>query len=179
MATLAGALLWGLGDLGVRRVGGAFSLVDTDGRAVTDRDFRGRWMLVYFGYTSCPDVCPLTLHDMAEALDRLGPRAARVQPVFVTVDPERDTPAVLRAYAAAVDPRLVALTGSESAVSTTLHAFRIQREVRHLAGRPHDDYLVDHTSVLFLIGPDGRFVAPVRADESPDRMATEIAVHLS
>ena len=179
MATLAGAILWSLGDLGGHRVGGAFSLVDTGGRVVTDRDFRGRWMLVYFGYTSCPDVCPLTLHDMAEALDRLGPRAGRVQPVFITVDPQRDTPAVLRTYAASIDPRLVALTGSESAIGTTLRAFQVQREVRHLAGRPHDDYLVDHTSVLFLIGPDGRFVAPIRPDEPPDRLATDIGAHLS
>ena len=179
MAMLAGIVLWGMGDFGVRRVGGAFSLVDTNGRTVTDRDFRGRYALVYFGYTSCPDVCPLALHDMAAALDRLGPRAAQVQPVFVTVDPQRDTPAVLRAYATAIDPRLVALTGSENAIGTALRAFRVQREARHLAGRPHDDYLVDHTSVLFLLGPDGRFVAPVRADEPPDRMAADIGAHLS
>ena len=179
MAVLAGAILWGKGDGGIRRVGGAFSLVDTDGRTVTDRDFRGRWVLVYFGYTSCPDVCPLTLHDMAEALERLGPKGARVQPVFVTVDPQRDTPAVLRAYAASIDPRLVALTGPEDAVATTLRAFRVQREIRHVAGQPHDDYLLDHTAVLFLLGPDGRFIAPVRADEPPDRMAAAIGAHVS
>ena len=179
MAVLAGGILWGLGDVGTRRVGGAFTLVDANGRAVTERDFRGRWTLVYFGYTSCPDVCPLALHDMAEALERLGPRGARVQPVFVTVDPGRDTPAVLRDYVAAIDPRLVALTGSDEAVAATLRAFRVQRDVRPMAGHPHGDYLVDHTSVLFLMGPDGRFVAPVRVDEPPDRMAADIGAHVS
>ncbi len=178
MAALAGAILWGVGDLGTRPVGGSFALVDTTGRTVTDRDFRGRYMLVYFGYTTCPDVCPTTLHGMAEALGRLGPKGTRVQPVFITVDPQRDTQAVLRDYVAAIDPHLIALTGADDAVADALRAYRVQREFRPTPAH-HADYLVDHSSVLYLMGPDGRFVAPVRADEPADRMAADIAAHVS
>lgn len=183
MAGLAGAILWGLGDLGTRAVGGPFALLDTNGAPVTDQDFRGRYMLVYFGYTTCPDVCPTTLHEMAEALGQLGAKGARVQPVFITVDPRRDTPAVLRGYTAAIDPHLVALTGQEDAVAAALRAYRVQREFRPAQTRQgeihHGGYLLDHSSVLYLMGPDGRFVAPVRADEPAGRMAADIAAHLS
>jgi protein SCO1/2 len=174
---LAGAMLWGLGDIGTRPIGGPFALVNTDGVSVTDRAFRGRYMLVYFGYTTCPDVCPTTLHEMAGALDRLGPHGAQVQPVFITVDPRRDTPAVLGDYVAAIDPHLVALTGRDDAIAAVLRAYRVQRDFR--PAPHHGDYLVDHSSVLYLMGPDGRFVAPVRADAPADRMAAEIAAHLS
>ena len=162
----------------MRPIGGSFALVDTNGRTVTDRDFRGRYVLLYFGYTTCPDICPTTLHDMAEALDRLGPKGARVQPLFVTVDPQRDTPAVLRAYVAAVDPHLVALTGGDDAVAAMLKSYRVERAFRPMPAH-RGGYLVDHSSVLYLLGPDGSFIAPVRADEPADRMAADIAAHVS
>lgn len=179
LACLAGGLLWSVGGpLVSGEVGGPFALIDASGKPVTDRDFRGRYMLIYFGYTSCPDICPTTLHEMALALDRLGPKAARVQPVFVTVDPARDTQAVLRDYAAAIDPRLIALTGPDAAIAATLDAYRVHRAFHYPPSHPAD-YLVDHSSVLYLMGPDGRFVAPVRADAPSDRMAAGIAAHVS
>src|SRR4029077_7237917 len=98
-------------------VGGPFTLRDGNGRTVTERDFRGKYMLVYFGYTFCPDVCPTTLNEMSEALDRLGPKADRVQPIFITVDPKRDTPAVVKQYVTAFTPRLIGLTGTPEQIA--------------------------------------------------------------
>ena len=110
-----GAFLW-LSQGGTASfVGGPFALEDGNGRQVTDRDFRGKYMLVYFGYTFCPDVCPTTLNEVADALDRLGAKADRLQPIFITVDPKRDTPAVVKQYVAAFTPRLIGLTGSAGA----------------------------------------------------------------
>jgi protein SCO1/2 len=109
--------------------GGPFALVDHDGRPRRDTDFRGRHLLVYFGYTSCPDLCPLGLDTIAQALDLLGPRADAVQPVFVTVDPARDTPEVLREYVASFDARLLGLTGSEADIRSVTKAYRVHRRL--------------------------------------------------
>ena len=176
VAVLACATLWGLDAArGPPGVGGPFTLLDANGGAVTDRTFRGRFVLLYFGYTSCPDICPTTLATMAAALDQLGPAGARVQPVFITVDPARDTPSVLRAYAASIDPRLVALTGTEGEITDALRMFHVERSFHPGHGGA---YLVDHTAVLYLLGPGGGFVAPIRADLPADRMAAAIAAHL-
>ena len=106
-----GAFMWLSGGGTASLVGGPFTLQDGSGRQVTDRDFRGKYMLVYFGYTFCPDVCPTTLNEVADALDRSGSKADRLQPIFITVDPKRDTPAVVKQYVAAFTPRLIGLTG--------------------------------------------------------------------
>lgn len=174
---LAGGLLWTAGGPGAGGIGGTFHLVDTRERPVTDRDFRGRWTLIYFGYTRCPDVCPTTLHGMAEALRGLGPDADRVRAVFITVDPARDTPAALRDYLDAIDPGLVGLTGTPEQVAAAERAFRITSEVHH-AGAAPDSYVVDHSAVLFLIGPDGRFVAPIPIDAPSAAIAWEIRQRL-
>ena len=154
-------------------VGGPFSLVDGDGKPVTDKTWRGRYMLVYFGYTFCPDVCPTTLNNVADALDKLGAGADRVQPLFVTVDPKRDGPAVVKQYAAAFGPRMVGLTGSPEQIRAAARAYRVYFS-EHKTGAGPDEYTMDHSSVLYLMGPDGRFVAPIRAEASGEQMAAEL-----
>ena len=173
-----GAFLW-LGRGGTASlIGGPFSLEDGNGRQVTDRDFRGKYMLIYFGYTFCPDVCPTTLTDMADALDRLGPKADRLQPLFITIDPKRDTPAVVKQYAAAFSPRLIGLTGSPEQIAQVANAYRVYY-AEHRTGPGPGDYTMDHSSILYLMGPDGRFIAPIRADETAADMAADIAKSIS
>lgn len=176
---LASGYLWLVGA-GSRTVaiGGPFELTQGDGRPVTDRSFRGKYLLIYFGYTSCQDVCPSTLTSLAAALDRLGERASLVQPVFITVDPRRDTPDVVRAYAASFTPRLIGLTGTADQVRQVSREYRISSVVHHAGPKP-ERYAVDHSSVLHLVGPDGRYIAPIRADETADAMAMTIARYLS
>lgn len=147
----------GVGVGGVA-LGGPFTLVNSQSRTVTDRSFRGRWMLVYFGYTSCPDVCPTELQTIVAALDRIGPAAAgRIAPLFITVDPARDTPAVLGRYTALFGPQLIGLTGSAAQIGGVEHAFRVYHaEVTQDGG---NNYLVNHSSFMYLVGPQGRFDA--------------------
>lgn len=172
------ALLW-LGDAVTRpAIGGPFSLVAGDGRTVTDRDLRGRFLLIYFGYTNCPDVCPTTLAEVSAALDRLGPLADRVQPVLITVDPERDTPAVLAPYAAAFSPRLIGLTGSPAAIADVEREYRVYAAIRRTGGRP-GAYSVDHSSVLYLMAPDGGLVAQLPADAKAPVLAAELRRRIS
>ncbi len=153
-------------------IGGPFTLIDGSGQTVTDRTFRGRFMLVYFGYTFCPDVCPTTLTTVAAALDRLGPQADQVQPLFITVDPARDTPKVMHEYTAAFSPRILGLTGSEQQIGAVARGYRVYFASHAAAGT--SDYTVDHSSILYLMGPDGRFVAPLRTDQSAGALAAEI-----
>jgi protein SCO1/2 len=178
---LAGCYLWFLGGTSASQtaaIGGPFELVGANGRTVTDRSFRGRYLLVYFGYTACRDVCPTTLSAVEQALDALGPGAARIQPLFITVDPARDTPDVLRAYLAAMTPRVIGLTGTPAQIRKVQQEYRVTSIV-HPAGPGGTGYTVDHSSVLYLVGPDGQYLAPIRADESAADMAAAIAGHLS
>jgi protein SCO1/2 len=175
LLVLAGAYLALLGGPAAAGVGGPFVLTGGDGRQVTDRMLRGRYAVLYFGYTHCGDVCPQTLASLAAALDSLGPEADRVQAVFVSVDPARDTPEVMRAYTQAISPRLVGLTGTGPQVRDAARAYRVSA-VEHRAGP--EGYSIDHGSVLYLMGPDGRFVAPIRADESAPEIAEELRRHL-
>jgi protein SCO1/2 len=169
----AGGYIWLSGGTPVG-IGGPFALVNGDGKAVSDKDFRGKYMLVYFGYTFCPDVCPTTLNAVADAMDRLGPKAERLRPVFITVDPKRDSPAVVKQFAAAFGPRVEGLTGSAAQIATVAKAYRVYY-AEHRTGQGPDDYTMDHSSVLYLMGPDGRFIAPIRADMPADQMATALA----
>ncbi len=154
-------------------VGGPFSLIDGDGHPVTDQTWHGKYMLVYFGYTFCPDVCPTTLTNLAGALAKLGPRADQLQPLFITVDPKRDTPEVVKRYAAAFDPRIIGLTGSDAQIAAAAKAYRVYYAV-HRTGPGPDDYSMDHSSVLYLMGKDGKFIAPLRADQSGDQLAATL-----
>ena len=135
-------------------------------------------MLVYFGYTFCPDVCPTTLNQVAEALEKLGPKADRVQPLFITVDPKRDTPPVVQQFVSAFTPRLIGLTGTPEEIAKVAKEYRVYYAVHENGGSP-GDYTVDHSSILYLMGPSGNFVAPIRADESGAEIATNIARYLS
>lgn len=135
-------------------IGGPFTLVDHNGRTVTDQTFRGRWMLVFFGYTRCPDACPMALSEMSQALDALGPLAERVQPLFVSVDTERDTPETMRGFFDAFDPRILGLAGSAEQVAAAARAYRaFYRRVDQ-----GSDYTMDHSTLLYVMGPDGRYV---------------------
>jgi protein SCO1/2 len=171
----AGGFLWlsrsgGNGTLGI---GGPFTLQDGSGKTVTDKDFRGKYMLVYFGYTFCPDVCPTTLNAVADAMDKMGPAASRIQPLFITVDPKRDTPPVVKQYAAAFGPSIEGLTGTPAEIATVAKEYRVYY-AEHRTGPGPNDYSMDHSSVLYLMSPDGGFIAPVRADQSGDEIAANL-----
>lgn len=155
-------------------IGGPFSLVDQTGRRVTNEDFKGRFMLVYFGYTFCPDVCPLGLQTIAQALDALpSDQQERIVPLFVTVDPERDTVEVMRGYVGSFHPRLVGLTGSEDEIRSTLSAYRVYAQE---AAEPEDgSYLVDHSTFTYLMGPDGRYVTHFGHATTAEEMAARLA----
>ena len=189
---VAVALLWRheLGPSGASRltlesagaagptIGGSFTLVDHNGKTVTARDFRGRFMLVYFGYTYCPDVCPTTLTTMADAIDILAGDGDSVVPVFITVDPERDTPEHLKMYVNYFHPRLVGLTGTSASVAAAAKAYRIYYAKARQDGASGDDYLMDHLSFVFLMGPDGAFRAHFENGIGPDAMAKRIREYL-
>jgi len=156
-------------------IGGPFTLVDQSGRTVTDADFRGRLKLVYFGYTFCPDVCPTTLTTIGDALDRLGPEGKDIVVLFITVDPERDTPEALKEYIGAFHSRIVGLTGTEAQVAAAAQAYRVfYAKVREKGADP-DDYLMDHSAYVYLMGRDGGFLAHFPHGISPERMAEQIA----
>ncbi len=140
------------------KFGGPFELIDHTGAVTGSRDFRGKFMLIQFGYTYCPDICPIGLDTMAAALDRLGDAAGDVQPIFITVDPARDTPEQLASFVVHFHPDLIGLTGSEADIQKVAKAFKVHR--RKVVPRNADaaDYMVDHGSITYLMGPDGRFV---------------------
>jgi protein SCO1/2 len=191
IAVLAGLLAAGLGvvvggslwrersDAAIgRAIGGPFTLTDPAGRSVTERDLRGRYALIYFGYTYCPDVCPTTLTDLAGALHDLGAKADRVTPVFITVDPRRDTPKVMGQYTAAFSPRLLGLTGTPAQIAQVEAEYGVYA-ARQVTGPGADDYTMAHSSLLYLMAPNGRFLAPIAADQSPAQMAAAIARSMS
>jgi len=169
----AGGFLWLTGATGGPAIGGPFTLENSSGKMVTNRNFRGKFMLVYFGYTYCPDICPTTLNAVASTLDKLGPDAKELTPIFITVDPQRDTPEVMKRYTAAFSPAIVGLTGTPAEIAKVAREYRVYY-ARHVTGPGPNDYSMDHSSVLYLMGPNGQFIAPLRADESPAKMATEI-----
>jgi protein SCO1/2 len=184
LAFLAAGALWHLAGetnparvrvTGAASVGGSFALLDQNGETRTDADFRGRWMLIYFGYTHCPDVCPTTLSLMSEVLNRLGKRAERLAPIFITVDPERDTPEVMKAYLASFDPRFIGLTGPPSHIASAAAAYRVYVG-RHLL--PGGGYSMDHSSVIYLMNPVGKFAADYDESQGPDAIAADIEKRL-
>lgn len=136
-----------------------YLLMDVQGRAVTQEDFRGRLQLVTFGYISCPDVCPTTLLEIKQVLEGLGEEAARLQAIFITVDPERDTPAVLREYTAAFDRRILGLTGSAELLRRAAESFRVRYEKVWEPGAAADNYAMNHTAGMVLLDDRGRFLA--------------------
>lgn len=157
-------------------VGGPFELTDQLGRRVTDKDFRGKLMLVYFGYVYCPDACPTALQNMADAIDQLGPAGDDVVPIFITIDPARDTAEVLKDYAEAFHPRLRALTGTPEEISKAARAYRVfYRKVEETAP---GEYIMDHSSIIFLMSRDGRYLTHFTHFSLPEPMAAEIKKRL-
>ena len=188
LAIAAIAMAWGMlwlapsiGDttaaFGAVSVGGPFGLTDHTGRHVTDATYRGRLMLVYFGYTFCPDVCPTELQTMASALDLLGPDAGRIVPLFITVDPERDTVPILKDYVALFDGRLIGLTGTDAEIAAVTKAYRVYYAKATPKGSTA--YLMDHSSFLYLMGPDGSFRALFRQGMSADDLAKGLRARLA
>ena len=162
---------------GSARVGGPFSLVDHSGRRVSERDFRGRHMLIAFGPTRSPDVTPAVLQAMAAALGRLGQRGDRITPVLITLDPEHDRPAVLAAYVGRFHPRLVGLTGSRAEVAAVARAYHVDFG-RESDPRTPQQYQIEHAALLYLMGPDGRFVTHFGPGTGVDAMAERLAKEL-
>lgn len=159
-------------------VGGPFTLTDQYGKQRSDIDFRGKYMLIYFGYTTCPDVCPTALQEMTVALDELGDAARDIQPIFITVDPERDTVARMKEFAANFHPRLLALTGSLDAVKKAAKEYRVYFAKAKNDEAP-DGYLMDHTSIIYLMDRDGRYLTHFTHQLNPSDMAKQIRDHLS
>jgi len=131
-------------------------------------------MLVYFGYTYCPDVCPTTLSALAAALDKLGPKASELAPIFITIDPRRDTPQVMGRYTAAFSPRLIGLTGTPAEIAKVAKEYWVYY-AKHVTGPGPNDYSMDHSSIIYMMGPNGKFIAPVHAESSPADMAADIS----
>jgi len=162
---------------GTALVGGPFSLVGTDGKPVTDRDFRGRYMLIFFGFTHCPDICPAELQVIAQALEQLGDKAKNVVPIFITLDPERDTPEAMGSYVKSFGPNFVGLTGSPEAIAAAAKAYRVSYakvEDKESAA----DYGVDHSALVYLMDPEGRYVTYFSYGLSADQMAEKLGKSL-
>lgn len=159
------------GLIGQPTVGGPFELVNGDGEIVTEADFAGSHLIVYFGFTYCPDICPTELISIADALDLLAPaEAARVQPIFVTVDPERDTPEVVQDYASHFHERMIGLTGSAEQIKAAASAYRVYY-AKQEATDPDSPYLMAHTSYIYVMDGEGRYVRHFRMGATPEEIA--------
>ena len=158
-------------------VGGPFSMINHKGEPVTEKNFLGRPMLLFFGFTYCPDVCPTELQVMAAALDELGEKAKDVQPIFVTVDPERDSPEVLAAYVGNFGDRFTGLTGSNEQVAAMAKTYRVFFARQDNKERP-GEYLMDHSSIIYLMGPDGKFLKHFTYTTDAKQLAAGIALAL-
>lgn len=161
-------------ETGQAQVGGPFSLTDQTGKRVTEKDFLGRFMLVFFGFTNCPDICPSGLQVMAAGLDKLGAKADQVTPIFITVDPARDTVEKLGAYVKSFHPRLVALTGSDAEIAAAIKSYRVYVQ-KVTDDKNPSSYTFDHASLFYLMGKDGAFIAPVPHTTDPNAVAETLA----
>ncbi len=170
-AALMDALMWGQ-----EPIGGPFRLIDHTGAVRTDADYRGKLALIYFGYTHCPDVCPTDLQAMASVLDLLGDAGQAVQPLFITVDPERDTPGHLANYVPLFHPRLVGLTGEASVIRQVARAYKVYHAKVILEDA--SEYAIDHSAFIYLVDREGRYLGFFPPGTSPERIATVIRPHL-
>ena len=159
--------------MGQAQVGGPFSLTDHTGKRVTDQDFRGRFMLVFFGFTFCPDVCPTALQVMAAALDKIGSKAEQITPVLITVDPERDTPEQMAMYVKSFHPRLVGMTGSPEEIAAVAKAYRVYFK-RVPDPKSSGGYTMDHSAIIYVMGPDGAFRTHFPYTVNADAMAERL-----
>jgi cytochrome oxidase Cu insertion factor (SCO1/SenC/PrrC family) len=157
-------------------IGGPFTLTDAEGKRRTDAEFSGKHMLVFFGFANCPDFCPTALVTISQAMEKLGPKAEKLVPIFITVDPERDTPAVLKNYGQNFDKRILMLTGSAEDIAAVARAYRV-----YYAKRPLEkagEYTMDHSAYIYLIGPGGKYVTHFRHAIAPDDLARALAKQL-
>jgi protein SCO1/2 len=152
-------------------IGGPFKLIDQNGKPVTDQDMKGRPYLVFFGYTHCPDICPTTLFELSEVLRALGKDADKTGALFVSIDPERDTPAAMKDYLSSFDPHLVGATGDAKAIDAAEKAYRVY--AKKVPGEK-GDYSMDHTALVYLMDKQGRFVAPFKLNRKPEEAAAEL-----
>jgi len=159
------------------QIGGPFTLVDHGGRTVRWQDLAGKWRIVYFGYTYCPDACPTDVGVMMRGLDRFlkqhPAEGAKIQPIFITIDPQRDTPARVGEFAEAFGPRLMGLTGTPAQVDQAAKAFAVY--YARGKGSPGGAYLMDHSRIAYLMDPDGKPIAMLPVDKGPDAIAAELA----
>jgi protein SCO1 len=155
----------------VAAVGGPFRLEDENGKSVTDADMKGHPFLVFFGFTRCPDICPTTLFEMSQMMKALGPDADRAGALFITVDPERDTPKALKDYLSNFDPHLRGLTGDQAAIDAALKEYRVYAKKVPLE---NGDYTMDHTAIVYLMDKDGHFVAPFNLNRTPVAEAADL-----
>jgi protein SCO1 len=156
-------------------IGGPFKLTDQDGKPITEQDLKGHPFLVFFGFTHCPDVCPTTLFEVSEIFRALGPSAKDARALFITVDPERDTPAVLKDYLSSFDPRVVGVTGDPAAIAAVEKSYRVYAKKVPTDG---GGYTMDHTALVYLMDKDGRFVAPFNMKRRPEDAAAELKRYL-
>jgi protein SCO1/2 len=147
-------------------------LTTPDGLAVTNETFRGKWLVIYFGYMSCPDVCPTTLASVTQAMKSLGPAADKVQPIFITVDPERDTPELIGEYVKFFDPRFVGLVGSPQQIAAAAQEFHVYYVARQLG---NNEYVIDHSSYLYVVDPNGRFTRLLSGDLPGHELGAQLA----
>jgi protein SCO1/2 len=180
LVVFAGVFLYASGNFGgagqgASVIGGPFKLVDQNGHQITDADMKGRPFLVFFGYTHCPDVCPTTLFDVSEIMRALGKDADRTGALFITVDPERDTPAVMKDYLSSFDPHLRGATGDRVAIDAAEKGYRV-----YAKKVPTDkgDYTMDHTALVYLMDKQGRFVAPFSLKRRPEEAAADLRRYL-
>jgi protein SCO1/2 len=164
------------GTLLATAIGGPFQLVDQNGKAFTDADLKGKWHLVFFGYTHCPDTCPTTLNEVALAIDRLGGKRDQIGVVFITVDPERDTPTALKSYVESFDAPIAALSGSADQLAQVTKAYRVYYAKR---SRSDGGYDMDHGAVIYVMDPQGRFTATFTPDTPAEAMAQRLQKLLS
>jgi protein SCO1 len=176
VAALLIALIYGghPSGYGEARIGGAFALTDTHGKTVRDTDFRGRLMLVYMGYSHCPDICPMTLARMSEALKTLGSDASGIAVIFITLDPGRDTPQALGSFLSAFDPRIIGLTGSAQAIDGVAKAYKAFYKK---SPTPGGNYLVDHSGFLYLMDGQGKYIRHFESDVKAAELAEVIRRH--
>ena len=175
-----GVFLFASGQLsgsrpGASAIGGPFQLIDQDGKSITDQDFKGRPFLVFFGYTHCPDICPTTLFEVAEVLRALGPDAGRAIALFITVDPERDTPAAIKDYLSSFGPLMRGATGDAAAIAAVEKAYRVYAQK---VPANNGDYSIDHTALVYLMDKQGRFVAPFSLKRPPADAAADLRKYL-
>jgi cytochrome oxidase Cu insertion factor (SCO1/SenC/PrrC family) len=157
-------------NAGAALVGGPFTLVNQDGKTVTEKDFLGRYMLVFFGYTYCPDICPTELQVMTAALEAMGEEGKKIQPVFISVDPARDTPEIMKSYVENFSGGLVGLTGTPEQIAGAAKAYRAY----YAKAGEGEDYKMDHSTIIYLMGPDGKFVKHFTFTSDAAKLAQEL-----